>query len=137
MDGTVMRQRAHRAHGRILAAAQYLADRHGLPDEYAVMAGAGERYRDPEVKALFEAEALADFLERMVTGGMVTMKEAGRGVTTSSLEALDITPSARLALISAGITDVSRAAEFTDEELLAVNGVGPATVRSIRAAQAV
>lgn len=134
MDRTTLARRSHAAHGRILAAASYLAERHGLPDEYATLKGAGEPYRDPEIKALFEAEALADFLERMVTGGIVTAKEADTGVNPMSLEALNITPMARGALVAAGLNDVPSAAAFTDDDLLSLSGIGPATVRAIRAA---
>lgn len=134
MDRTILAQRAHKAHGRILQAVQYLADRHGLPDEYAALQGAGDRYRDPDVRALFESEALADFLERLVTAGVVTGKEASQGTEPMSLEALDITPTARLSLIAAGVTDVPLATAFSDDELLSISGVGPATVRALREA---
>lgn len=134
MDTTVMRQRSHRAHARILAAAQYLAERHGLPDEYAAMQGAGERYRDPEIRALYEAEALAGFMEQIVTRGMVSSREAQAGVPAASLEALDISPRARLALIAAGITSAEDARHLSDDDLLSIDGIGPATVAALRKA---
>lgn len=49
-----------------------------------------------------------------------------------SLDALDISKLARASLAGAGLTDVHSAQARTDDDLLALDDVGPATVRAIR-----
>lgn len=134
MDRTVLARRRALAQQRVVAAAGYLAERHGLPDEYAAVAAASSGTRDPEVRAMLELEALADFLEAMTRRGIVTTAEAARGVAADSWEALELAPRARAALIAAGYADPAEAASASDEELLALDGVGRGTVAAIRAA---
>ncbi|HWF79229.1 MAG TPA: SRPBCC domain-containing protein, partial [Streptosporangiaceae bacterium] len=64
-------------------------------------------------------------------GEQVPKAEAGRG--EPALDDLDLTPRALASLRKAGIITVSQLAVMTDHDVLAIDGIGPASVDEIKA----
>lgn len=76
------------------------------------------------------AEVAAALQRRTVAAPPMTAPDPGTSLTAN----LGISAKAAAALMAHSITTVTAIAEMTDEELLAIPGIGPGTLRRIREA---
>lgn len=97
-------------------------DNSGNVEDQAAQEAAAREHEENQRRAL-EVEA-----ER------VRLEQEARTNPGAFLEAADIGPRATQALLDAGITDADRIRSMSDEELIALDGVGTATVFKLRQA---
>lgn len=125
MNAQQLAVRKAQSHDRLMSAMEQLAEKYDARNEYEqVQAASSAPARDPEVKNLLEAEAMADLLESIAA-------DTGAG---GGIEDLDgIGPDITEDLAASGVNTREDLEEASDETLLAVPGIGPARLKKIRA----
>lgn len=127
-------ERDAKAQARLVAAAEYLATHLGIdiPEGIRVQRG-----RPPE-RMMWQREAVADLLEA-IQRKVADAKAEPRSWVASVAESIVLAPwftfvpeSIIVALRDAGFADLESIDAASDEELLAVHGIGPATLRRMR-----
>lgn len=129
MDAGIRAARLQLARDRIRVATLALVERHGLHDHSTTMADAD---RMPvAVRDVYQLEAVAALLDALVLTEAVKAEDA---TPESELAALSsVGPQLAEKLTEAGITNVVTLSDASDDELLAIDGVGRSTLRRIRA----
>lgn len=129
MDPAIRARRLAIARDRIGVAALALAERHGLHAEAAAVAAAVVARAD--VRDVISSEAIAALLDAIVAAEGAAQPEMTPERELAALAAVG--PRLAATLVERGITNVVALRETSDDDLLAIEGVGPATVRKIRA----
>jgi hypothetical protein len=94
----------------------------------------GDRVRKAEIRARLEAEARDKRLEEEVRAELAAEQDGGEVVPLTEAGDLTVTAAQRDALVSAGFKTADDIRAATDEQLLAVPGIGPKTVADLREA---
>lgn len=124
MDPSVRNRRRATANQRIALATDALAERFGIHAQRDALDAAGTaRYE----RDLYTSEAVADLLEAIVAA------TAEQAEPASEFAAMGVDPSIAEKLIDAGYGDAAAVRAASDDDLLAIKGVGKATVRDLRA----
>lgn len=129
MDPSVKATRTAIAQNRVTVAASAVAERYGLTDQLTAVQTASAVRAD--VRPLYQMEAVADLLDAIVASEGVEAEDASPESELLVLESVNAR-TARL-LTESGYTNVVALREASDDDLVAISGIGAATVRAIRA----
>jgi hypothetical protein len=119
-------KRREDAAGRIAASLLTLDERFGLTVDQDALRGRG---RDADQARTRQLETFADTLEQVVM--LTTPEDVPETATPLVIDG--VKPEHLEALAAAGITSLDDLRDASDEMILAVKGIGPATLERIRA----
>lgn len=132
MHPSVVRERLILGQRKLVEIAAELAEMHGIEG----LDSAPYYAHDVEERSMLELESIVSFMERLrdrgvPVAGVLVDQDA---MDQTEVDKVDITSQAKDALYQAGFTRLEQVNAATDDELLAVPGVGPATVAKLREA---
>lgn len=119
------------AHRRILAAVEQLADD---PAQVEALKGSQLPSRDPAYQAVVQLESIVGVLEGLVADEAAPTEEVARLSPTPSPVVLPLDEPTVMLLVNAGFDTPEALREATDDELLAIKGIGRKTLKEIRGA---
>lgn len=121
MDPRAMRQKQREANEEAAELASSIAQKTGVDPSMLNVS-----HPDPSMAAMYRAEAMRDFLKELDAA-------LGGGPAVTDLEYIDgIGPEVAQRLREADITTLDELREADDDTLLAVDGIGKASLKKIR-----